>query len=122
MELQNVLRLLEDVDRQIVALPNDVQDAAELAMFRMFMRDMVRLRHEAMLRREAVESSSASSTSTVVIYEASEVERQAKEEAEQKAKAEAERKDNEEAKTHAKVNWARKRPRSDSRNEVDSNE
>ena len=92
-------------------------------MFRMLMRDMVRLRHEAMLRREAVESSSASSASTVARDEPSEAERQAKEEAEQKAKAEAERKDNEEAKaqkTPEKVNWARKRPRM-SRNDVDSN-
>ena len=107
MELLNVLRRLEEVDRQIAAYDKDIQDAAELALLRMNntsmlteFRDVVILRRDAMLRRDAlvrlgtVASSSASSYSTVARDEASEAERQAKEEAEQKAKAEAERKDN----------------------------
>ena len=125
MELESVLRLLEELDRRIAQYDEDIQDAGFRALIRLEdrselrqLRDMVQLRQAEKLRRDAlvrlatVASSSASSSSTVARDEASEAERQAKEEAEQKAKAEAERKDNEEAKaqkTHAKV--TRKRPR-----------
>ena len=139
MELPNVLRSLEEVNRQIAAYDKDIQDIAELALLRMTnmwgntemlkeFRDVVKLRRDAMLRRDALVRLGTAACSSGTLARDAEAERQAKEEAEQKAKAEAERKDNEEAKAQkapAKVNWARKRPRMsgrDNRNEVDSNE
>ena len=140
MELPNVLRSLEEVTREIAAYDKDIQDIAELALLRMTsmwgnsemlkeFRDVVKLRRDAMLRRDALVRLGTAACSSGTVARDAEAERQAKEEAEQKAKEEAEQKAEEEAedtctyeeaKTHAKVNWARKRPRM-SRNDVDSN-
>ena len=65
MELLNVLRRLEDVDRQIAAYDKDIQEAAEIALQRMTnmwgnaemlneFRDLQILRRDAMLRRDAL--------------------------------------------------------------------
>ena len=139
MELESVLRLLEELDRRIAQYDEDIQDAGFRALIRLEdrselrqLRDMVQLRQAAKLQRDGlvrlatVSSSSASSSSTVA-REASEAERQAKEEAEQKAKAEAERKERLEERNRiaamriAITRLRTKRPRSDDRNE-DNNE
>ena len=135
MELPNVLRSLEEVNRQIAAYDKDIQDIAELALLRMTnmwgntemlkeFRDVVKLRRDAMLRRDALVRLGTAACSSGTLARDAEAERQAKEEAEQKAEEEAEDtctyEDLElEAMT---LKWARKRPRKSSRNEVDSNE
>ena len=101
-------------------LASEVEDLeGEIAAYDKDIEDMVRLRRDAMLRRDVLARCGA----VVARALKRDLEQQAKEEAEQKAKAEAERKDNEEAKaqeTPEKVSWGRKRPRM-SRNDVDSN-
>ena len=125
MELPGVLLRLEDVDRQEnyqamklqEKISSDVEDLErEIDVYAKHIKYATENMHDAMKRRDVLVRVGAVLSRSA--------ERQAKEEAEQKAKAEAERKDNEEAKaqkTPAKVNWARKRPRSDNSNE-DSNE
>ena len=118
MELPNVLRSLEEVNREIAAYDKDIQDIAELALLRMTnmwgnpemlgeFRNLVKLRRVAVVRRDALVR-----LGTAACGALRKAEQKAKEEAEQKAEAEAEDTCNEEGeenqrkkskKTHARV-------------------